>query len=62
MKSKLVGTGRRHFAAKEPVNVCDTCGGRGYTKETATTMRDKRTTALGSGCPECRGKVAQDER
>lgn len=47
-----------------PANLCLECNGRGQTKETATeTKRVGRgaeaktvTTALGSGCPKCKGR------
>jgi DnaJ-class molecular chaperone len=44
----------------DPDNLCRDCGGRGQTKATSTETKTKDgkviTTALGSGCPACRGR------
>lgn len=48
---------RTDYSPQYRVNphTCPVCNGRGYTRKTAAVVKDKKTVALGSGCPRCLG-------
>lgn len=60
--SIVVGHGRPDFSStyKQPEALCPRCDGKGYTRKTAPVIKDKVTTAMGSGCPECKGTTRSD--
>lgn len=44
---------------KKAVRVCPECNGLGQTRETETIFANGKTTQIGSGCPKCKGSVAE---